>query len=131
MADADNRLGDRRGQFKAGADVEEIRRKREDEEVQLRKAEKADLLAHKRRAFGGGEDTGAGGSDGAAGGGSAVGPEWFNPTEPLDTLLPKLSGAIMGNDNKERQLEAVVQVGLCVIALSFPEKRFRSRNLLF
>ena len=50
MAD-DNRLGDRRGQFKAGADVEEIRRRREDEEVQLRKAEKADLLAQKRRFF--------------------------------------------------------------------------------
>ncbi|CAD7974664.1 unnamed protein product [Amoebophrya sp. A25] len=48
---SENRLGfeERRREFKKGQDEGEIRRKREDDEVQLRKSEKADLLAKKRQ----------------------------------------------------------------------------------
>ena len=44
-------LEERRRAFKKTQDSEEIRRKREDEEVQLRKSEKADILQKKRQNF--------------------------------------------------------------------------------
>lgn len=44
-----DQYSNRRKQFKSGIDVGEIRRRREDDDLQIRKSEKADLLKKKRQ----------------------------------------------------------------------------------
>ncbi|CAD7976601.1 unnamed protein product [Amoebophrya sp. A25] len=107
------RFASRKQQFKQGLDLDEARRSRIDDEVQIRKAEKAMLLAQKRsRNLKGAEGASAPDSTTTAvqpTGETGVGAKFSN-SEDLRTLLPQLVQAIFNDGDRETQHEAVVLV---------------------
>lgn len=113
----EDRVQTRRNQFKATTDAEEIRRKREDEEVQIRKKEKAELLQQKRNKVASSTEAQQEGSSSITPGvtnkfsmGLPDTQNQFNILEDLNTLLPKLSAGVFNDNDPKAQFDAVAIV---------------------